>query len=123
MNCLTTLFLLLLVLDAVQASDLGDPAQNSSCELHIKIKDVNDVRPRFYTDPYLAHVPENLDPGHKVRFPPRAPTPALTLLPSAQVTQIAAFDPDLGENGQVFYRLGEGHDNKFYIDGKGLSCH
>ena len=39
------------------------------------------------------------------------------------MTQIAAFDPDLGENGQVFYRLGEGHDNKFYIDGKGLSCH
>ena len=28
--------------------------------------DRNDERPRFYTDPYLAHVPENLDPGHKV---------------------------------------------------------
>lgn len=41
--------------------------QNTSCEVHIRIKDVNDVRPRFYTDPYLAHVPENLDPGHKVR--------------------------------------------------------
>ena len=49
----------------------------------------------------MAHVPENLDPGHKV-------------------TQIAAFDPDLGENGQVFYKLGAGHDNKFYIDGKGF---
>ncbi|CAG2120267.1 unnamed protein product, partial [Medioppia subpectinata] len=61
--------------------------------------DRNDERPRFYTDPYLAHVPENLDPGHKV-------------------TQIVAFDPDMGENGQVFYKLGEGHDNKFYIDGK-----
>lgn len=36
-----------------------------------------------------------------------------------QVTQIAAYDPDLGENGQVFYKLGDGHDNKFYIDGKG----
>jgi len=83
----------------VTASDYGEPPQNTSCEVHVKIKDVNDVRPRFYTDPYLAHVPENLDPGHKV-------------------TQIAAFDPDLGENGQVFYKLGEGHDNKFYIDGK-----
>ena len=50
-----------------QATDLGEPVQNTSCEVHIKIKDVNDVRPRFYTDPYLAHVPENLDPGHKVR--------------------------------------------------------
>lgn len=108
-------------LTTFQATDLGEPVQNTSCEVHIKIKDVNDVRPRFYTDPYLAHVPENLDPGHKVRF--KSPLPEvlipLSLRPS-QVTQIAAFDPDLGENGQVFYRLGEGHDNKFYIDGKGL---
>lgn len=92
--------------------------QNTSCEVHIKIKDVNDVRPRFYTDPYLAHVPENLDPGHKVRRPMFTDNP-LIASPRVQVTQIAAFDPDLGENGQVFYRLGEGHDNKFYIDGKG----
>lgn len=83
-----------------QALDYGEPPQNTSTEVTIKIRDVNDERPRFYTDPYLAHVPENLEPGHKV-------------------TQIAAFDPDLGENGQVFYKLGEGHDNKFYIDGKG----
>lgn len=47
----------------------------------------------------MAHVPENMEAGYKV-------------------TQIAAFDSDLGENGQVFYKLGEGHDNKFYIDGK-----
>ncbi|RWS30694.1 protocadherin Fat 4-like protein, partial [Leptotrombidium deliense] len=83
----------------VTALDYGEPPLNTSAEVSIKVKDVNDERPRFYTDPYLAHVPENLDPGHKV-------------------TQIAAFDPDLGENGQVFYKLGEGHDNKFYIDGK-----
>ena len=69
-------------------------------QIILKKLDRNDERPRFYTDPYLAHVPENLDPGHKV-------------------TQIAAFDPDLGENGQVFYKLGAGHENKFYIDGKG----
>ncbi|RWS16902.1 protocadherin Fat 4-like protein, partial [Dinothrombium tinctorium] len=83
----------------VTALDYGEPPLNTSAEVVIKVKDVNDEKPRFYTDPYLAHVPENLDPGHKV-------------------TQIAAFDPDLGENGQVFYKLGEGHDNKFYIDGK-----
>lgn len=80
--------------------DYGEPPQNSTTEVTIKVKDVNDEKPRFYTDPYLAHVPENLDPGYKV-------------------TQIAAFDPDLGENGQVFYKLGDGHDHKFYIDGKG----
>nr|XP_046916120.1 protocadherin Fat 4-like isoform X2 [Dermatophagoides farinae] len=83
----------------VTALDYGEPPSNSTVEVKITILDKNDERPRFYTDPYLAHVPENLDPGHKV-------------------TQIAAFDPDLGENGQVFYKLGAGHDNKFYIDGK-----
>lgn len=108
-------------LTTFQATDLGEPVQNTSCEVHIKIKDVNDVRPRFYTDPYLAHVPENLDPGHKVPFFPLSSRGINSAVSSpSQVTQIAAFDPDLGENGQVFYRLGEGHDNKFYIDGKGL---
>ena len=72
---------------------------NSTADILVRIKDVNDNRPRFYTDPYLAHVPENLEAGYKV-------------------TQIAAFDSDLGENGQVFYKLGEGADSKFYIDGK-----
>ncbi|XP_054156169.1 protocadherin Fat 4-like isoform X2 [Oppia nitens] len=83
----------------VTALDSGEPPTNSSTEVKIIVGDRNDERPRFYTDPYLAHVPENLDPGHKV-------------------TQIVAFDPDMGENGQVFYKLGDGHDNKFYIDGK-----
>jgi len=83
----------------VMAVDLGEPALNSTCEVLVKVKDTNDEPPRFYTDPYLALVPENLEPGHKV-------------------TQIAAFDPDAGENGQVFYKLGEGHEGKFYIDGK-----
>lgn len=83
----------------VLAVDMGEPAMNSTCEVVVKVKDINDEPPRFYTDPYLALVPENLDPGHKV-------------------TQIAAFDPDSGENGQVFYKLGEGHEGKFYIDGK-----
>lgn len=83
----------------VMALDMGEPPMNSTCEVVVKVKDINDEPPRFYTDPYLALVPENLDPGHKV-------------------TQIAAFDPDSGENGQVFYKLGEGHEGKFYIDGK-----
>lgn len=83
----------------VMAIDMGEPPMNSTCEVVVKVKDINDEPPRFYTDPYLALVPENLEPGHKV-------------------TQIAAFDPDSGENGQVFYKLGEGHEGKFYIDGK-----
>lgn len=83
----------------VMAIDLGEPALNSTCEVVVKVKDINDEPPRFYIDPYLALVPENLEPGHKV-------------------TQMAAFDPDSGDNGQVFYKLGEGHEGKFYIDGK-----
>ncbi|XP_013781091.1 cadherin-89D-like, partial [Limulus polyphemus] len=34
------------------------------------------------------------------------------------VTKISAIDADLGENGLVFYQLGEGHKNRFYIDSK-----
>ncbi|GFY64501.1 cadherin-89D [Trichonephila inaurata madagascariensis] len=34
------------------------------------------------------------------------------------VTQITAYDSDSGNNGLVFYKLGVGHNNKFYIDSK-----
>ncbi|EEC18238.1 cadherin-repeats domain-containing protein [Ixodes scapularis] len=83
----------------VLALDNGDPPQNSTVNVTVTIEDANDEKPRFFTDPYLAQIPENLDPGQKV-------------------TQIRAFDPDTGENGLVFYKLGGGHDNKFYIDSK-----
>ncbi|KAG0424080.1 hypothetical protein HPB47_000170 [Ixodes persulcatus] len=83
----------------VLALDNGDPPQNSTVNVTVTIDDANDEKPRFFTDPYLAQIPENLDPGQKV-------------------TQIRAFDPDTGENGLVFYKLGGGHDNKFYIDSK-----
>lgn len=83
----------------VLALDNGDPPQNSTVNITVTVEDANDEKPRFFTDPYLAQIPENLDPGQKV-------------------TQIRAFDPDTGENGLVFYKLGGGHDNKFYIDSK-----
>lgn len=83
----------------VLALDNGEVPQNSTVNVTIVIDDVNDEKPKFFTDPYLAQVPENMDPGQKV-------------------TQIRAFDPDAGENGLVFYKLGGGHDNKFYIDSK-----
>ncbi|XP_064457801.1 protocadherin Fat 3-like [Ornithodoros turicata] len=83
----------------ILALDNGEPPQNSTVNVTITVEDVNDEKPRFFTDPYLAQIPENLDPGQKV-------------------TQIRAFDPDTGENGLVFYKLGGGHGNKFYIDSK-----
>ncbi|XP_022692572.1 protocadherin Fat 4-like isoform X3 [Varroa jacobsoni] len=83
----------------VLALDNGEVPRNSTVDVTVGVDDVNDERPKFFTDPYLAQVPENLDPGQKV-------------------TQIRAFDPDAGENGLVFYKLGGGHGNKFYIDSK-----
>ncbi|GIY14258.1 protocadherin-23 [Caerostris extrusa] len=38
--------------------------------------------------------------------------------PGQKVTQITAYDSDSGNNGLVFYKLGVGHNNKFYIDSK-----
>ncbi|XP_013791225.1 protein dachsous-like, partial [Limulus polyphemus] len=84
---------------SVTALDYGEPPLNSTVKVTIEVKDVNDERPRFSTDLYLADVIENKDPGLKV-------------------TRVSAFDGDLGENGLVFYQLGEGHKNRFYIDSK-----
>ncbi|UYV72305.1 hypothetical protein LAZ67_9002567 [Cordylochernes scorpioides] len=83
----------------VMALDNGEIPLNSTVNITVELEDVNDERPRFFTDPYLAQVQENLDPGQKV-------------------TQIAAYDGDSGINGQVYYKLAEGHDNRFYIDSK-----
>ncbi|XP_023209390.1 protocadherin Fat 4-like, partial [Centruroides sculpturatus] len=83
----------------VMALDYGEPPQNSTINVTIEVQDVNDESPRFFTDPYLAQVFENLDPGQ-------------------EVTRITAYDSDSNLNGQVFYKLGDGHENKFYIDSK-----
>ncbi|XP_076341827.1 protocadherin gamma-A4-like [Tachypleus tridentatus] len=85
---------------SVMALDYGEPPLNSTVNVTIEVKDVNDQRPRFSSDFYLADVVENKDPGMKV-------------------TKVSAFDGDIGENGVVFYELGEGHENQFYIDSKG----
>lgn len=49
-----------------KATDFGEPQLNSTADVIVEVIDVNDEPPRFYTDPYLAHVQENLDPGQKV---------------------------------------------------------
>ncbi|XP_022236339.1 cadherin EGF LAG seven-pass G-type receptor 2-like, partial [Limulus polyphemus] len=84
---------------SVMALDYGEPPLNSTVNITIEVEDVNDERPKFLTDPYLAEVSENKDPGLKV-------------------TKITAVDADSGENGLVFYQLGGGHQNQFYIDSK-----
>ncbi|GIY85689.1 protocadherin-like wing polarity protein stan [Caerostris extrusa] len=83
----------------VLATDFGEPQLNSTADVIVEVIDVNDEPPRFYTRSIPGACAENLDPGQKV-------------------TQITAYDSDSGNNGLVFYKLGVGHNNKFYIDSK-----
>ncbi|XP_013776929.1 protocadherin Fat 4-like, partial [Limulus polyphemus] len=50
---------------AVMALDYGEPPLNSTVNVTIEVQDINDEQPKFLTDPYLAEVPENQDPGLK----------------------------------------------------------
>ncbi|XP_058484035.1 protocadherin Fat 3 [Solea solea] len=59
----------------------------STVDLEVKILDVNDNRPAFETNTYVATVMEGMPVG-------------------TRVVQVRAIDPDWGSNGQVTYRLG-----------------
>ncbi|XP_033621321.1 protocadherin gamma-B2-like [Fukomys damarensis] len=70
----------------VTATDKGKPPLSSSASVTLQIGDVNDNAPIFEQPAYLVHLPENNQPG-------------------ASITQIRAWDPDLGPNGQVSYSI------------------
>uniref|UniRef100_A0A3Q3LMC7 Protocadherin Fat 3-like n=1 Tax=Mastacembelus armatus TaxID=205130 RepID=A0A3Q3LMC7_9TELE len=59
----------------------------STVELEVKILDVNDNKPVFETNTYVATVMEGMPIG-------------------TRVVQVRALDPDWGSNGQVTYSLG-----------------
>ncbi|KAE8287468.1 Protocadherin Fat 3 FAT tumor suppressor-like protein 3 Precursor [Larimichthys crocea] len=59
----------------------------STVDLEVKILDVNDNKPVFETNTYVATVMEGMPVG-------------------TRVIQVRALDPDWGANGQVTYRLG-----------------
>ncbi|XP_047462473.1 protocadherin Fat 3 [Mugil cephalus] len=59
----------------------------STVDLEVKILDVNDNKPVFETNTYVATVMEGMPPG-------------------TRVVQVRALDPDWGSNGQVTYSLG-----------------
>ncbi|GFY46995.1 cadherin-89D [Trichonephila inaurata madagascariensis] len=69
-----------------EATDFTEPQLNSTADVLVEVIEMSDEPPRFYTDPYLAHVQESLHPGQKV-------------------TQITAYDSDSGNNGLLFYKL------------------
>ncbi|CAG5873449.1 unnamed protein product [Menidia menidia] len=59
----------------------------STVDLEVKILDVNDNKPTFETNTYIATVMEGMPVG-------------------TRVIQVRALDPDWGSNGQVTYSLG-----------------
>ncbi|XP_061108849.1 protocadherin Fat 1 isoform X2 [Conger conger] len=76
----------------------------TAVDIYIQIKDVNDNRPQFESDPYEAFVAENLPEG--------------TL-----VIPVKAVDLDAGDNGQILYSLDEKQESEdigelFAIDGE-----
>lgn len=82
------------------ATDHGDPAKTSEVSVTVVVKDINDRAPNCTgVGPYM--IMEN--------------GPANTL-----VGVIRATDPDLGENGTVFYRLDRSFGELFRIESSGL---
>nr|XP_020011659.1 protocadherin gamma-B4-like [Castor canadensis] len=70
----------------ITATDQGKPPLCSSASVILHIGDVNDNAPVFNQASYVVHVAENNPPG-------------------VSISQVSAFDPDLGPNGQVSYSI------------------
>ncbi|GAB6027814.1 hypothetical protein CHUAL_002044 [Chamberlinius hualienensis] len=85
----------------ILAEDQGTPSLNSTTEVVVDVLDINDEAPRFVGSPYSARLHENKEPGQ-------------------WVTQVKAvdFDSNATGNGQVAYKLSNGHNGKFYIDSR-----
>ncbi|XP_022239300.1 cadherin-23-like [Limulus polyphemus] len=86
----------------IRAQDRGRPSLNSTETFHVCVTDVNDHNPIFFTPPsnYTIRIPENATVG-------------------STVLHVSASDDDIGDNGQVRYRLKElsnGHWRTFHID-------
>ncbi|XP_075852274.1 protocadherin gamma-B7 [Microcebus murinus] len=70
----------------ITATDRGKPPLSSRKTISLHITDVNDNAPVFQQSAYLAHVPENNQPG-------------------ASIAQVSASDPDFGSNGRISYSI------------------
>ncbi|XP_024937586.1 cadherin-87A isoform X2 [Cephus cinctus] len=84
----------------VMASD-GAPLnsrKSTTVPVHIKLIDVNDNRPIFSQHSYRASVAENL-----------------SVNPPAPILQVRASDPDEGLNGEVWYTIVSGNENKSFV--------
>ncbi|XP_040597844.1 protocadherin gamma-B7 isoform X23 [Mesocricetus auratus] len=70
----------------ITATDRGKPPLSSSTTITLHVADVNDNAPVFQQPAYLVNVPENNQPG-------------------TSISQVKAWDPDLGPNGLVSYSI------------------
>ncbi|XP_003969709.1 protocadherin-17 isoform X1 [Takifugu rubripes] len=70
----------------IVAKDNGNPPLNSTKSFTVKILDENDNVPRFTKSVYLLQIPENNIPGE-------------------YLGSVLAHDPDLGQNGTVYYSI------------------
>ncbi|XP_057687767.1 protocadherin-17 isoform X2 [Corythoichthys intestinalis] len=70
----------------IVAKDNGIPPLNSTKSFTVKILDENDNVPRFTKSVYLLQIPENNIPGEFLG-------------------SVLAHDPDLGQNGTVYYSI------------------
>ncbi|XP_059478119.1 cadherin-89D [Neocloeon triangulifer] len=81
---------------ALRASQKDNPARQGTARLEVTVLDVNDNAPTFEVEIYNISIVENLPNGFSV-------------------LQVAARDPDKGENGEFTYELEDPH-NAFAID-------
>lgn len=68
----------------IRAETPTTPPLVAHTQVHVQIMDINDNCPQFESNPYLATVPENTDPG-------------------IHVIKVKAFDNDTGINAEVRY--------------------
>ncbi|XP_022668153.1 protein dachsous-like isoform X2 [Varroa destructor] len=82
----------------VVAKDMGSPSLEAKLDLTIKVQDVNDNQPSFFSSTISFTIQEGLPPGREVGV-------------------VEAFDQDKGQNGLITYTIVSGNPfNTFSID-------
>uniref|UniRef100_A0A0K0EGQ1 Cadherin n=1 Tax=Strongyloides stercoralis TaxID=6248 RepID=A0A0K0EGQ1_STRER len=79
----------------VIAKDRGTPQKISKTIVTIKLEDVNDNAPQFDKQIYTFYIPENMEPGTLIGI-------------------LTANDPDIGDNGDIQFKIFAGSDAKFF---------
>ncbi|XP_042896981.1 protocadherin-like wing polarity protein stan isoform X2 [Parasteatoda tepidariorum] len=70
----------------VRAQDGGSPAKSNTTQVLVKVKDINDNDPKFYSSLFQESVVENVPVGHSI-------------------VRVQAYDPDDGNNSLISYNI------------------